>query len=51
MEVCVELETPGPPTPLKPKESLTYEESWEVRAEEHFLTLETVHRISEQLST
>jgi hypothetical protein len=47
---CLELETLGPLTGLRPNESVLHEELWEVTAGEYPPTLETARRISKQLS-
>lgn len=47
---CLELETLGPLTSLKPGESVTLEEIWEVSAGEYSATLEEARRVSKQLS-
>jgi hypothetical protein len=47
---CIELETLGPLTTLKPQESVTYEETWEVTPGNYPATLETARMISNQLS-
>lgn len=47
---CIELETLGPLTMLKPREFVTLEETWEVTMGEYLPTLENARTISEQLS-
>ena len=47
---CVELETLGPLTTLKPGAFITLEETWEVHAGEYPETLETARTIKKQLS-
>ena len=49
-DVCIELETLGPLAILKPKESVTHTEIWEVAAVGYSATLENARRISKQLS-
>lgn len=49
-DVCLELEVLGPLTFLKPKESITLEETWEVSTGEYAATLEEARRISKQFS-
>jgi len=48
-DICIELETLGSLTLLKPKESVTYEETWEVAVGEYPATLENARTISKQL--
>jgi hypothetical protein len=47
---CIELETLGPLRILKPNETVTHEETWEVIAGDYPPTLETARQISKQLS-
>lgn len=47
---CIELETLGPLTTLRPKESATHKEIWEVTVGEYPATLETARKVSQQLS-
>ena len=49
-DTCLELETLGTLKTLKPAESVTYNESWEVIAGEYPTTLEGARTISKQLS-
>lgn len=49
-DVCIELETLGPLRTLKPKETMTYEEVWEVTAGQYSITVEDARIISRQLS-
>jgi hypothetical protein len=49
-DICIELETLGPLRLLKPNESMTHEEIWEVTAVEYPATLENARTISKQLS-
>ena len=46
---CLELETLGPLALLKPGESMTHEETWEVNVVEYSATLEDARIISRQL--
>ena len=47
---CIELETLGPLRILKPKVTVTHEETWEVIAGDYPPILETARKISKQLS-
>lgn len=49
-DLCLELETLGPSTTLKPNESVMHKETWEVTVGEYPTTLETARKISKQLS-
>jgi hypothetical protein len=49
-DVCLELETLGPLRTLKPSESVTHEEIWEVIVGEYPATLERARSIGKQLS-
>jgi hypothetical protein len=49
-DTFLELETLGALTTLQPKDSVTYQEEWEVISGEYSATLETARRISTQLS-
>lgn len=46
---CLELETLGPLTTLRPKESATHKEVWEVTVGEYPTTLEAARRIGKRL--
>lgn len=46
---CVELETLGVLTALKPQDAIWYEESWEVNIGDYSPTLETANKISRQV--
>lgn len=50
-DLCIELETLGPLTLLKPKECVAHEEIWEVSAVEYPATLENARTISKRLTT
>ncbi len=49
-DTCVELETLGPLQTLKPQESVTHQETWEVSVGEYPATLENARIICRQLS-
>ena len=49
-DICIELETLGSLRTLQPKETMAYEEIWEVTTREYSTTLEDARIISRQLS-
>ncbi len=49
-DICIELETLGSLTLMKPKESVTYDETWEVTTGEYPATLEIARMVNKQLS-
>jgi hypothetical protein len=49
-DVCLELETLGPLTLLKPNESMGHQEIWEISTGEYAATVESARNVSRQLS-